>query len=127
VGYFGDLLLSAVEEGDEEAGRLWASFCRPASSWRAPSLLSLCRSARAAGACWWLRPHSGAVAWARSRRSSALSSRPVFAGSARLVGGAAADLLFCFGPDIAAAAAWAAAQGGRVVAFAGLTWVIVAR
>jgi hypothetical protein len=127
VGYFKSLLLDAAAEGDEDAGRVWAAFCRPA--WRAPSLLSLCRSARAAGACWWVRPRSAAagVPWARSRFSSAFSSRPVFVGSARLVGGAAADLLFCFGPHGAAAARWAAAQGGHLTAFAGLAWVVVAR
>ena len=127
MGRFKQLLLEAVAEGDEDAGRLWASFCRPAPVPR--SLLSLCRSARASGACWWQRPRSGAsgVAWARSRFSSAFSSRPVFAGSGRLVGRSPSDLLFCFGSDLAAASRWAAAQGGQVVPFQLLVWVVVAR
>ena len=129
MGHFKSLLLEAVAEGDEDAGRLWASFCQPAGSWRAPSLLALCRSARASGACWWQRPRSGAsgVAWARSRFSSAFSSRPVFAGSGRLVGRSPSDLLFCFGSDLVAASRWAAAQGGQVVPFQLLVWVVVAR
>jgi len=127
VGHFKSLLLEAVAEGDEDAGRLWAPFCRPAPAPR--SLLALCRSARAAGACWWQRPRAGAafVPWARSRFSSAFSARPVFVGSGRLVGGSPAELVFCFGSDIAAAGRWAAIVGGRGVVWGGLAWVAVVR